>query len=107
MSKVDKYKQVTKSNFKDLDEHSVLIAYSEFCPSCETELRFMPLFHDNATLYILDFDVEDELCNELDVCEVPHLIYIYNGKVVGNLWGLQEQETIISWMNHHGSKDHI
>lgn len=107
MSKVDKYKTVTDSNFNELDKHAIIIAYSEFCPSCETELKFLPLFHDKATLYILDFDVEEDLCNELEVFEVPHLIYLYNGKVVGNLWGLQEQETIIAWMNHHGSKDRV
>jgi hypothetical protein len=104
MEKKKKYKFISDFNFKDIDKFAVILAHSDSCPNCEVALKFMPLQHETATIYLLDFDIEEELCETLDVVQVPHLLYLYDGKVVGNLWGFQEPFTVTAWMNFHSEK---
>jgi hypothetical protein len=103
-SKKEKFKTVSDFNFKDIDKFSVILAHSDSCPNCELALKFMPIQHDTATIYLLDFDIEEELCNTLQVYAVPQLVYLYDGKVVGNLWGFQEPFTVAAWMNFHSER---
>jgi thioredoxin-like negative regulator of GroEL len=100
-NKKNKYKSVSDFNFKDIDPISVVVAHMDSCPDCELTLKFLPLFHDKATLYLLDVDVEEDLATSLDVAEVPHILFIRNGQVVGNLWGYQEPNTVTAWINFH------
>lgn len=95
------YKKLTNLNISDIDENAVVLIHSDNCPDCALAMKHYPSQYDNATLYMVDFEIEEELCDSWEVFRVPSLLFLKNGKVKGNLWGLQEPISCKGFVNIH------
>jgi hypothetical protein len=95
------YKKLSNLNIDEIDEVAGVLVHSDSCPDCELALKHYPTEMDGVNFYLLDFDIEEELCNEFEVYRVPTFLFLIKGKRQGTIWGLQEPVSIKGFLKIH------
>lgn len=98
---ISKYKKLTDLNFSDIEDHAVVMVYSDDCPDCDMAKTVALEEHPNVSIYLLDYDIEEELCEKFEAYTVPFYVYLYKKEPIGRVWGMQEPQTIHGWIDYH------
>jgi|TARA_R110000803_G_scaffold34705_1_gene75614 glutaredoxin len=95
------YKELTDLTLPTVGDYAAVLVKSDTCPDCEYAERFFPANNDEVELYVVDFDIEEELCDSWEVYSVPCVIFLNKGNKQGAMWGLQEPTTNKGFIEAH------
>jgi len=86
----------------------IISAWAIWCPSCNEALPHMQTFyethHDKVDVFLLDFDVRQQLHKVLNVNSVPRYILFLDGVAVGRKRTIKSEQDVIDWVNFYAVK---
>jgi thioredoxin 1 len=98
-------KETTNENFSsDISSNkNVIIEFSaEWCGPCKTMVPILEEIdsqNENISVFKVDADTQDELCNQFGIRNIPTTLYYRDGDLIDRTVGSKSKDAILSVFN--------